>query len=169
MAWCRRHPDGLLLHLHAREVNLLRFLGRELRRLLEGGDMSRSEMSAFSPGLQRAADPKASDGELDEILECELLNYRLERIETVRKDLLGEEEVDEEHGMTLTLTMEQADSWLAWITDLRLLLAVVLNLTPENPQTLDDLDPEQWLLEHRMYFFLSELQELMLHKLSGSS
>lgn len=167
MAWCRRHSEGLLLHLHAREVNLLRFLSKELRRLLEGADMARTEMTGFSPELQRQQDPLAAVGELDEAMDRELLAYRLERLDGVRKELLGEEEVSEEDGLSLTLSPERADSWLAWITDLRLLLAVVLNLTPENPELLDEIPPDEWLLEHRMYFFLSELQELMLMKLNG--
>lgn len=165
MAWCRRHPEGLVLHLHAREVNLLRFLGRELRRLLENADMSRGEMTGFSPARQRAQDPQAAWTELDESMDAELMQYRLERLETVQRELLGDAPVDEAEGLTLTLTPERTDTWLAWITDLRLLLAVVLNLTPENPDRLDRLPPEEWLLEHRMYFFLSELQELMIAKI----
>jgi len=164
MAWCRRHPEGLLLHLHEREVGLLQFLARELRRLLEHGDTDRPEMTGFCPALQRNNDPDSVQSGLEEEMDREIMIYRLNRLESVEKELIGDGEVGEE-GLTLTLRPERADTWLAWITDLRILLGMVLGLTPENPQRLDDLDPDDWLLEHRMYFFLSELQELMLMKM----
>lgn len=164
MAWCRRHPEGLLLHLHEREVGLLQFLARELRRLLEHADPERPEMSGFSPALQRQADPESVHSGLEEEMDREIMLFRLERLESVEKELIDDEQISEE-GLTLTLSPERADIWLAWITDLRLLLGMVLGLTPENPQKLDELDPDEWLLEHRMYFFLSELQELMLMKM----
>lgn len=165
MAWCRRHPEGLLLHLHEREAHLLQFLCRELRRLLDNADHSRPEMSGFSPALQRQADPQSVHSGLEEEMDREIILYRLERLESVEKELLNDE-IPGEEGLTLTLSPERADTWLAWITDLRLLLGMVLNLTPEHPQKLDEIPPEEWLLEHRMYFFLSELQELMLMKLA---
>lgn len=165
MAWCRRHPEGLLLHLHEREVGLLQFLARELRRLLEHADTDRPEMTGFCPALQRRADPDSVHSGLEEEMDQEIMRHRLERLESVEKELIPDEAVHDE-GLTLTLSPERADIWLAWITDLRLLLAMVLGLTPDNPQRLDALDPDDWLLEHRMYFFLSELQELMLTKMS---
>lgn len=166
MAWCRRHPEGLLLHLHEREVNLLHCLARELRRLLEHGDETRPEMSGFSPALQRNADPESVQSGLEEEMDREIMLFRIERLESVEKELLTDaDELVSEEGLTLTLSPERADTWLAWITDLRLLLGMVLGLTPENPQHLDEIDPDDWLLEHRMYFFLSELQELMLMKM----
>ncbi len=142
----------------------MQFLARELRRLLEHGDPERPEMTGFSPALQRRADPEAVHSGLEEEMDQEIMLYRLERLESVEKELIGDVDVGDE-GLTLTLSPERADTWLAWITDLRLLLGMVLGLTPDNPQVLDDLDPDDWLLEHRMYFFLSELQELMLMKM----
>lgn len=145
-------------------MGLLQFLARELRRLLEHGDTDRPEMTGFSPALQRNNDPDSVQGGLEEEMDREIMLYRLDRLESVEDELIGDEEVGEE-GLTLTLSPERADIWLAWITDLRLLLGMVLGLTPDNPQRLDELDPDDWLLEHRMYFFLSELQELMLMKM----
>jgi hypothetical protein len=164
MAWCRKHPEGVLLHLHEREVGLLQFLARELRRLLENADTDRPEMTGFCPALQRKRDPDAVHSGLEEEMDLEIMRFRLERLETVEKELIQDDLVTDD-GMTLALSPERADIWLAWITDLRLLLAMVLGLTPDNPEVLDDLDPDDWLLEHRMYFFLSELQELMLMKM----
>ncbi|MCC5850817.1 MAG: DUF2017 family protein [Verrucomicrobia bacterium] len=166
MAWCRRHPDGLLLHLVSNEVELLRFLTRELRRLLENGDFSQPAMHGFSPAQQRKNDPAAAAGELDEAMDEELLLYRLERVEQVSLDFMDPQKHLEE-GLTLQLDIPKADTWLAWLTDLRLLLGAVLGMSPENPDPIDFEDPGEWSLEERMYVFLSELQEMMLVKMGG--
>ena len=171
MAWCRRDPEGLKLHFDANEVGLFHFLCRELKRLLEHGDFDQPAMTGFSPSLQRAEDPRAEAGELDEAMDQELMLYRLARVEEVRKELLEaapDGEVPEE-GLVLTLDMARADVWLAWLTDLRLLLGAVLGLSPETPESIDWDDPASWTMEERMYLFLSELQEMMLSKMGGGA
>lgn len=123
-------------------------------------------MHGFSPAQQRKNDPAAAAGELDEAMDEELLLYRLERVEQVSLDFMDPQKHLEE-GLTLQLDIPKADTWLAWLTDLRLLLGAVLGMSPENPDPIDFEDPGEWSLEERMYVFLSELQEMMLVKMGG--
>ena len=163
MAWCRRDSKGLVLHLEEGEVLLLRFLGGELGRLLQDGDFSKSAMHAFSPRQQRQADPNSAPSELDEAMDAELLAFRLERLEAVSAEILGEP-TPSGKGLTLKLEPARVDTWLGWLTDLRLLLGAVLGLGPENQDPLDESDPDEWTPEQRMYVFLSGLQDILLRK-----
>jgi|GEM_PF-1069150 len=168
MATCARTDDGIELTLTPNEVDLLRFLGGELRRLLEHGDPDQGILKPFHPRQQRRDDPEAVNTDLDHAMEAELLLHRLERISGVQDELLSEVEAEErEEALRVVLSEARADIWLAYLADLRLLLGAVLGITPENPDPMDE-DPEEWTLEMRMYVFLSALQEGMIDALSGS-
>lgn len=152
-----------MLHLDEGELRLLGFLAGELGRLLQDGDFSKPAMLGFSPGLQRERDPLSAETELDEAMDAELLAYRLERLESVRKELLGVQDISPK-GKTLSLSMERVDTWLGWLADLRLLLAAVMGLGAGAPDPLDDTDPEEMVPEQRMYLFLTGLQDILLRK-----
>lgn len=105
----------------------------------------------------------SAETELDEAMDAELLAYRLERLESVRKELLGVQDISPK-GKTLSLSMERVDTWLGWLADLRLLLAAVMGLGAGAPDPLDDTDPEEMVPEQRMYLFLTGLQDILLRK-----
>lgn len=159
MARCKKHSEGLQLELEANEADLLRFMGRELGRLLENGRQNGQQVTAFSPLRQREQDEHAVTGDLESPLEADLFAHRLQRIESVQEELM-EGSVP---GRRLKVILDEirCDIWLAYLTDVRLLLAEVIGITPEDPDPFDD-DPEDWTLEMRMYQFLSVLQEWIL-------
>ena len=164
MASCRKTRNGIELTLVSNEVDLLRFLGGELRRLLEHGDPDQGILKPFHPQQQRRDDPEAVSTELDGSMDAELLLHRLKRIEEVQEELLREAEEDQ--GLRVVLTQARADTWLAYLADLRLLLSAVIGITPEEPDPIGE-DEEEWTIEMRMYVFLSAMQEWMIDALDG--
>jgi hypothetical protein len=152
--------------LEAHEVNVMRFLGRELRRLLEYGDPEQGVLKPFHPMQQRGADPECVPSELDQDMDMELMRCRLDRIDAIQEHLLRVEE--EEAALEQVLSETDLDNWLAYLTDLRLLVSAVIGITPENPDPLDP-DPDEWTMEQEMYVFLSALQEGLLGALEASA
>lgn len=164
MAKCTTQESGIRLELEANEADLLRFMGRELCRLLESGKEGGQKLTAFSPIRQRENDEQAVVGDLEAPMEAELMFHRLKRIESIQEELL--QGSDAGQGLDLSLDETQCDIWLAYLADLRLLLAEVIGITPENPDPFMEDDPEEWTLEMKMYEFLSVLQEWILDRLS---
>ncbi|MEX2606426.1 MAG: DUF2017 family protein [Kiritimatiellia bacterium] len=160
MASCRKTQTGLHLHLEANEVDLIRFLGKKLRRLMEHGDSSQSGLRSFYPSQQRERDPESVPTDLEGEMDRELMHLRLRRIESIQNTLLNREDADAELDVILDET--QTDIWLAYLADLRLLLSAVIGITPENPDPFMDRDREDWTMEMNMYEFLSVLQEWLL-------
>lgn len=151
--------------LQPNEADLLRFMGRELRRLLEHGQQEGQKLTAFSPSRQREKDAEAVVGDLEGSMELELMYHRLSRIESVQEELFAGSEA--EQGLDVVLDQTRCDVWLAYLADLRLLLAEVIGIDRENPDLFLDNDPEDWTLEMQMYHFLSVLQEWILDALTG--
>lgn len=164
MATCRKTRQGIDVTLSAHEVDLIRFLGGELRRLLEHGDPEQGILKPFHPQQQRRDDPEAAATELDASMDAELMLHRLRRIEEVQEELLRDATEDE--GLRVSLTEARADIWLAYLADLRLLLSAVIGITPEEPDPIGD-DEDEWTMEMRMYVFLSALQEWLIQALNG--
>ena len=161
MARCRSSRKGVHLELEPNETDLMRFMGKELRRLLEKGkeDETGVPLQSFSPTLQLEHDLEAEPCSLMGEMEQELILHRLNRIEETQADLLGG---NEEGRVELLLDETRADLWLAYLSDIRLLLAEVIGITPLNPDPFSESDPDDWTLEMKMYEFLSVLQELIL-------
>lgn len=160
MASCQKSPQGLRLNLEANEVDLMHFLGRELRRMLEDGDPEHHSLKSFFPAQQRIQDAESVVSGLEGDLDRALMLARLERIESVQEELLHRDEDTE--VLQILLEEDKADIWLAYLTDLRLLLSAVVGITPENPDPFSGQDEEDWTLEMKMYEFLSVLQEWIL-------
>lgn len=160
MARCTSSKKGVHLELEANEVDLMRFMGKELRRLLEKSkDDGGVPLQSFSPTLQLENDFEAEPCALMGEMEKELILHRLNRIEEMQADLL---DGTEEGRVELHLDETRADLWLAYLSDIRLLLAEVIGITPLNPDPFSEQDPDDWTLEMKMYEFLSVLQELIL-------
>lgn len=164
MATCKRTRKGIRIKLEAHEVDVLKFLGRELRRLLEFGDPEQGVLKPFHPVQQRGADPESVSTELDGAMDAELMRRRMERIGEVQKTLL--EAAEEERGLNEVFSEARLDTWLAYLADLRLLVSAVVGITPENPDPIDD-DPAEWTMEEEMYVFLSALQEGLVYAIQG--
>ncbi|MEX2382040.1 MAG: DUF2017 family protein [Opitutales bacterium] len=160
MASCHKTEAGIQLCLEANEVDLIRFLGRELRRLMEHGDASQTGLRPFYPSLQRQRDPESVPSDLEEEMDKELMRLRLARIETIQDSLLAQRESGGDLNVILDET--QTDIWLAYLADLRLLLSVVIGITPRDPDPFVDRDREDWTMEMNMYEFLSVIQEWLL-------
>jgi hypothetical protein len=164
MDWCRKTVDGVRLHLDVSETRLLAYLGRQLRRMLASGDPRAAALRAFHPPQQRDRDPEAFASEMDADMDAALMRHRLERIDSMAAEMPDPEDPD---GLTLVLGPERADSWLAYLADLRLLLGGVLGITTENGNRIGEGDPADWTPETRMYVFLSALQENLLQQILG--
>lgn len=160
MARCSKHSEGICLELEPNEADLLRFMGRELCRLLENTREQGQQLKAFSPNLQRKQDEQAVAGDLEAPMEAELLFHRLKRIETVQTELLDGSDAGKKLSVVLDET--RSDVWLAYLADLRLLLAEVIGIAPGKPDPFLEEDQEEWTLEMKMYQFLSVLQEWIL-------
>ncbi len=160
MASCRKSSEGIQLTLEANEVDLIHFLGRELRRLVENGDPRHQSLRPFLPSLQRQRDPESVISGLEKDMDDALMRSRLDRIEEVQGELLHRDA--DTDVLQVTLNENEADTWLAYLADLRLLLSAVVGITPENPDPFTEQDEEGWTIEMKMYEFLSVLQEWIL-------
>jgi hypothetical protein len=160
MASCHKSEAGIHLCLESNEVDLIHFLGRELRRLMEHGDSKPVILQSFYPSLQRERDPESVPTDLEGEMDRELMLLRLQRIEDIQKTLLDRK--DKHDGLDLILDETQHDIWLAYLADLRLLLSAVIGITPENPDPFMEKDRPDWTMEMNMYEFLSVLQECLL-------
>ncbi len=164
MAWCRKTVEGVRLHLDVSETRLLAYLGRQLRRMLSSGDPRAAALRAFHPSQQRVRDPEAFASELDAEMDAALMRHRLDRIESMAKEMSDPENPE---GLTLVLGPERVDIWLAYLADLRLLLGGVMGISAENGNRIGEGNPEDWSTETRMYVFLSGLQENLLLQVLG--
>jgi hypothetical protein len=133
--------------------------------LLENGDPEQGILKPFFPSLQRRDDPEAVVNELDEAMDADLLQHRLERIRSVEEELLAD---CRDGRLDALLTAERMDIWLSYLADLRLLVSTVIGITPENPDPMDP-DPDEWTMEQSIYAFLSALQEGMVGVLFGET
>lgn len=158
MATCKATRKGIQLVLSEGEVDVIRFLGRELTRLLENGDPDQGILKPFFPSLQRKDDPMAVSNDLDEAMDADLMRHRIERIQEVEEELLAD---CKEGALDTVLSDERLDCWLSFLTDLRLLVSTVIGISDEDPDPLD-ADPDEWTMEEKIYVFLSSLQEGML-------
>ena len=164
MAVCKKQEDGLALRLHTEEVRLFHYLSRQLSQLLRHGDPDAEALRNFYPSAQRERDPKVADTGLDEAMDAELMLFRSQRIDSVVSQLPPEEDLSEDGWYNFSLGDEAFETWLAFLTDLRLLLGAVLRLDPDSEAVIGEGDPASWSHETRMYVFLSGLQEMMLEQ-----
>ena len=165
MSSCIRISDGIQLTLEANEVDLIHFLGRELRRLLEKGDQNKLSLLSFHPSRQRALDPESVHTGLEEDMDEALMVFRLDRIQEIQQELLHRD--DETDHLQVILDEQRTDLWLAYLADLRLLLAAVIGIRQDNPDPFSEQSEEDWTLEMKMYEFLSVLQEWLLDAVTG--
>lgn len=165
MASCRRSPEGIQLTLEVNEVDLIHFLGRELRRLVENGDPRHQSLRPFLPSLQRERDSESVVSGLENDMDRALITARLDRIEDIQKELLHRDQ--DMDVLQVTLDENAADIWLAYLADLRLLLSAVVGITPENPDPFSEQNEADWTIEMKMYEFLSVLQEWILGEVMG--
>ncbi len=160
MASCHKTEEGLQLCLEANEVDLIRFLGKDLSRLMEHGDPTQPNLRSFYPSQQRERDPESVATDLEGEMDLELMRHRLRRIESIQNTLLNREDLTAELEVCLDET--QTDIWLAYLADLRLLLSAVIGIIPENPDPFMGKDHDEWTMEMKMYEFLSVIQEWLL-------
>ncbi len=69
-----------------------------------------------------------------------------------------------EHGGRIVLTPEQADAWLAALTDVRLALGTMLEIDADTPDHFDPADPRAPHLD--VYHWLTWMQDSLLQALA---
>lgn len=108
-------------------------------------------------GAPRMADDAATDRDLHALLDAELAARRADRLSGFLHRVGGVPAA----GGELLLSMEEGEQWLALLTDLRLALAVRLDIRDDEWGC--DLDPRRPpTREHAVYFYLSGLQGMLL-------
>jgi hypothetical protein len=167
MASCRKLPEGIQLTLEANEVDLIHFLGKELRRLVENGDPQHQSLRPFLPSLQRQRDSESVVSGLESDMDVALMKARIDRIEGIQKELLHRDH--ETDVLQVTMDETAADIWLAYLADLRLLLSAVVGISPDNPDPFLEQEEADWTIEMKMYEFLSVLQEWILGAVMGEA
>jgi hypothetical protein len=70
-----------------------------------------------------------------------------------------------EHGGWIRLSLEQAESWLSALNDVRLALGTALDVSEDMPDELPDDDPRSPHLG--VYHWLTWMQESLVHALGG--
>jgi hypothetical protein len=148
----RRKGERVRLYLDAHEQTLLRELLDQLEPLLVDPD---------DPSLRRLFPPAYSDEKSDEqyrsLVRDQLVNGRAKSLATMR-GTLAEEAID----------LEQADSWLRALNDLRLVLGTRLDVSEEvDYERLDLHEPRARDLA--VYGYLAWLQEQLVEALQPAS
>ena len=104
-------------------------------------------------GPARLAADDATNDELHHLLDAELMARRAERHTAFTQQLSAIPLA----GGELALSLDEAEKWLALLTDLRLALAAKLGIRDDHWG--DDLDPRTPPTpDHGLYFYLSSLQ-----------
>jgi hypothetical protein len=141
----RRARDGSYqLRLSEPEQDLLRVLPGELEQLLD--EPQNPDLRRLFPAAYE--DDDAQD-EYASLVGGELDSGRRRALATIR----------ETAGRKL-LTAEEAESWLTGLNALRLVLGTQLDVSEDEPPSVDPADPEAY--RWAVYLYLSSLQEQLV-------
>ena len=147
----RGDRGGVELRLSRDERSLLAGLAAELRALLDGAPGDPSLRRLFPP----AYDDEDDEHAYRDLMGGELLDGRRAALELVS------DTVDHDR-----LTVEEADTWLRALNDLRLVLGTRLDVQEDTFATEPDLsDPRGHALA--VYAYLSWIQEQLIEALSS--
>ncbi len=153
----RRSHAGAEARLSPAEVALLRDLAEQLRQLYAEPVAGDAVLERLFPDGRRD-DPQAA-AELRALTEEDLRAAKGAAVEQLLGSLA-------DSGGRIRLTEEEAELWLRALTDLRLTLAIRLDITtPEDADRIDREDPESypWVV----YEWLGWLQESLVEAVAG--
>ena len=152
----RRTENGLSIDLERGEADLLRALPTELVAMLNAEDPSRGPLHKLFPSYMKTEDDRGR--ETHAFMNQELKAIRLQRFKAL-DDLFAS--VPHEGG-ALSLTFDQAEQWLAALTELRVFLADRVGIEDESwSKNLDPRNPPS--REAAIYLYLSGVQSAILH------
>jgi hypothetical protein len=163
-------PDGVRANLSGEELELLRSLPVQLRKVLEAAERDPANDRLFPPAYLEVVDVEAEE-EFQRLSHEDLISTKLAAIEVVTKSLERAEDAPWKaaggRGWTVELGGEEAMAWLGVLNDVRLTLGVRLEITEDFNGVIDDDDPKApalYLLDH-----LGWLEERLLSAISAAA
>jgi hypothetical protein len=149
----RLRRGGFQLRLPVQERDVLATLPEMLRSLLSEGGAGDPAMERLFP--RAFLDDEAAAAEFDAVVRDDLLQQRLEAVDTMERTLRSER-----------LSEDELVAWLAAVNDLRLVLGVRLAVTEESSPSDFEGDPEAERA-FGLYAYLSYLEEDVVRALSS--
>lgn len=146
----RREGDRITCRLKPYEVEILRGLVGDVRRLVAADVVPNAVTARLFP--DPSFDPVVSD-ELRGLIEDDLRAAKEDAARTLLETLPDDGRV--------SLSAEEAESWLAALNDVRLALGTAIGVT-EDADDRDSDDPS-----YHVYHWLSFLQETLVEALSA--
>lgn len=166
MVWSRgvhRVDDGVEVVIGADERDALRSVPPRLRAIVESTDLTPTGEQLRHRLFPTAYEDAEADAEFRSITEPELVQGRLDALDTFLRTL--DEGTDRGRRWQVRLTGEEAEAWLTVINDARLVLAGTVGITDESDweHGPDDEDPASVML-----FYLGWLEEELVNALAGT-
>jgi hypothetical protein len=147
-------PDGVRANLSGEELELLRGLPVQLKKVLEAEDRDPANDRLFPPAYLDVEHIEAEE-EFQRLAHDDLLTAKLEAIEVVTTSLERAEDAPWKasgaRGWTVELSGDEAAAWLGVLNDVRLTLGVRLEITEDFTGEIDEDDPRApalYLLDH---------------------
>jgi hypothetical protein len=144
-----RHGE-IKLRLRPEERNMLEMMCEELRQRIDG-DPGDHELRRLFPPAHKD-DPDA-DADYRRLVGGQLVGGRTRALDTVERTIEQS-----------SLSLEEAESWLTVLNDLRLVLGTRLDVTEDMSFELDTRDPRSQ--ELAVYGYLSWLQEQLVEAIA---
>jgi hypothetical protein len=152
----RARRDGIELRLERHEADLMRELAEEMKTLLE------ADIPRVDPVVGRLF-PDAYEDESDAEAYRELVDDELKATKR-RARALVEEKLGRRGPVTTTLSSDEAEAWLTFLTDVRLAIGTRLEITEERMGAeIDPDDPDAAALS--VLHWLGWLQEMTLREM----
>jgi hypothetical protein len=163
-------PDGVRANLSGEELELVRSLPVQLRKVLEAAERDPANDRLFPPAYLDVEHIEAEE-EFQRLSHDDLLSAKLAAIELVTKSLERTEAAPWKaggmRGWTVELSNEEAMAWLGVLNDVRLTLGIRLEITEDFTGEIDEDDPRApalYLLDH-----LGWLEEHLLQTITASA
>jgi Domain of unknown function (DUF2017) len=163
-------PDGIRANLSEDDLELLRSLPAQLRKVLESAERDPANDRLFPPAYLDVEDIE-SEEEFQRLAHDDLVNAKLEAVDLVVKSL---ERAEAEQGRplggrrwTVELSGEETAAWLGVLNDVRLTLGVRLEITEDFTGDIDERDPRAPALH--LLDYLGWLEEHLLMAITAGS
>lgn len=166
MAWSRgvhRIDDGVEVIIGADERDALRSVPPRLRAIVESSDPTPTAEQVRERLFPRAYEDAEADAEFRSIAEPDLVQGRLDALDTFLRTL--DEGTDRGRRWQVRLTGEEAEAWLSVVNDARLVLAGTVGITDESDW---DRGPDHDDPASVMLFYLGWLEEELVTALTGT-
>lgn len=159
----QRIDEGVEVVIGADERDALRSVPPRLRAIVESNDPTPTADQVRHRLFPQAYEDAEADGEFRSITEPDLVQGRLDALDTFLRTL--DEGTDRGRRWQVRLTGEEAEAWLAVVNDARLVLATTVGITDESDwdHGPDPDDPASVML-----FYLGWLEEELVTALTGT-